>query len=369
MKGITHLLKDKTVYTIPLNQMRVTGDNPRGAHSRQEVEALAASLKIDGQLVPVLLRVRTPEELASADPDQLYDVLGGQLRWEAAPLAGLESLNAYKVEADPKQARRIAILDNVRKDMNWLSWMVTAETLKADDPTLGQDEIGNLLAKDQAWVSKALKLLKLLNKSARKAIYENIINPCDDEMPEACAHALTALAKGNEGDLALIESALTEVLIRHLDLKKTGKLVLWIQQGNSPESFPEDGSLKAQKGSKQQNFDPTDPLADQWKALPKRAQVRQTPKGYQFTCKHLSPDEARQVAQFVAGLLKNSKETPAPKKVVKPVSPEDKLKILQHKVDHGTLNNADRLAWSPTAARCWGKRFCFPWPKARESWP
>jgi ParB-like chromosome segregation protein Spo0J len=99
--------------------------------------------------------------------------VGGYLRVAAAPLAGLIALDAIIRPMTPRQARKAAILDNVRKDMNWLAWGEAAESLLADDPDMTIQDAVDLIGQNRSKVSRAQKLLKVLSKPARDAIRVN----------------------------------------------------------------------------------------------------------------------------------------------------------------------------------------------------
>ncbi|HEV2352887.1 MAG TPA: ParB N-terminal domain-containing protein, partial [Puia sp.] len=254
----TTLTPPTVVVKIPLDQVLVVPeDNPRGPYPRQEVEEMASSLKLGGQQMPILLRPRGDDEKAQAHPDKPYKLIGGYLRMAAAPQAGLTALDAIVRDLTPRQARKAAILDNVRKDMHWLAWGEAAESLLADDPDLTHRQIGDLLARDHAWVTRALNLLKVLNKPAREALGVNYTKAGGYDLPEACALCLGGLATGGAGDQALIERAVKVALAQRLPLEKTKKLVDWVKKGGQPEDF----------GLKEPKDTPVDPLASFWPQL------------------------------------------------------------------------------------------------------
>jgi hypothetical protein len=123
--------------------------------------------------------------------------------------AGLTALEAIVRDLTTRQARKAAILDNVRKDMHWLAWGESAEGLLADDPDLTIPGAADLLAKDHSWLVKLLKLLKLLDSPVRRAIMEIFHNSDGYIFREVFAYALEALATGGPGDQDLIGRAVS----------------------------------------------------------------------------------------------------------------------------------------------------------------
>ena len=81
-------------------------------------------------------------------------------------------------------------------------------------------------------------------------------------MPEAVCQALLELTTGQDGDADRIEQAILIALERKMTVETAKKLVQWVRAGNTPESFPQDGKIKTKKGTKQQNYDLNDPLAE-----------------------------------------------------------------------------------------------------------
>ncbi len=297
--------KKGEILIVPLGQILVVPeDNPRGPYPQKDIDDMVRSLKQSGQETPILLRYRTPEERAQAHTDKPYRLVGGFLRTAAAPLVPLTALEAIARHMTPQEAQQAAILDNVRKDMNWLAWAKAADSLIKSG--MNQQQAADALAKDQTTISKALKLLKLLNKTSQGLIYDQFIKSDDYEITQGMVLVLADLATGSADDQGKIEAALRVVYDRQLTLNLVKKLVEWIKKGNSPESFPQDGKTEVKKGVKNQRFDPNDPLAKLWQDLPRTIQVRQTPKGYKAVLT-LGKDEAALALFGALGTVEEAK--------------------------------------------------------------
>ncbi len=157
----------------------------------------------------------------------------------------------------PRLARKAAILDNVRKDMNWLAWGEAAESLLADDPDMTIQDAADLIGQNRTKVSRVQKLLKVLSKPARDAIRANCTTPGGYPLPESCGLCLGDLANGGQGDQDLIERAVKVALARRMKLEKVQKLVDWVKKGGQPEDF----------GAKEPKDTPEDPMAAHWPQL------------------------------------------------------------------------------------------------------
>jgi ParB/RepB/Spo0J family partition protein len=258
------------IRNIPVTRIRPCLGNPRKAIRPGSVEAMMESLR-SGQENDIKVRPLTSEE-KQADPDHDYELIGGHLRLAAAQRLGWETLRAEVLNLTAKEALRAAILDNVRTDLYWLARYESLETLMANDSQTTQEEAGKLVLMDQALVSKALKLLSLLNQPARARIYELFIKPDSKELAQTTALRLLGLATGKPSDPDLVEKTLGVVLDRQLEDSQVAQLVEWVKLGNSPESFQEAGEEES-KTSKSTRFDPEDPNADLWQACPRTVRV------------------------------------------------------------------------------------------------
>jgi len=84
--------------------------NPRQPRRRFEPEAtsgLAASLRHQGVLQPIVVRPR---------PEGGYELVAGERRWRAAREAGLDTLPALLRETDDRDTLLLALVENVARE-------------------------------------------------------------------------------------------------------------------------------------------------------------------------------------------------------------------------------------------------------------
>lgn len=137
---------------IPVDAIQPNPDQPRTIFRPERLEELAASIRANGIIQPLIVR-RTGEHA--------YQVIAGERRWRAAKLAGLTEVPAVVQEvADPRMLE-LALIENIqREDLNPI------ETAQAYDRLgrelgLSQEEIGNRTGKDRTSIANALRLLRL----------------------------------------------------------------------------------------------------------------------------------------------------------------------------------------------------------------
>jgi ParB family chromosome partitioning protein len=129
--------------------------NPRQPRKRFEPEAtagLAASLRHEGVLQPIVVRPRSAGG---------YEVVAGERRWRAAREAGLETLPALVRETDDRETLLLALVENVaREDLSPVEEARAYATL-IDEFELSLAEVAERVGRSKPGVSNRIRLLEL----------------------------------------------------------------------------------------------------------------------------------------------------------------------------------------------------------------
>src|SRR5258708_5554450 len=107
------------IQRISISKIRRNPDNPRKVFNPNTIEQIAASMREVGQKTAVKVRRLTTDEQTIASPHE-YELIGGERRWQAAPKAGLDTLDAIVLDITPEQVHQEAYLDNQNEEMFWL---------------------------------------------------------------------------------------------------------------------------------------------------------------------------------------------------------------------------------------------------------
>lgn len=111
---------------LPIQALRPGAGQPRRAFDDQTLTDLAASIRIQGVLQPLLVRP-VPGG---------YEIVAGERRWRAAQLAGLTEVPVVIRDLSDRGARHLALIENLqREDLNMLDEVDAKLELVAD--TLG----------------------------------------------------------------------------------------------------------------------------------------------------------------------------------------------------------------------------------------
>lgn len=136
--------------------IRPARDNHRMDFDPDQLEELAASIRDNGILQPLLLRRVIPEHDAC-----IYEIIAGERRWRAAKLAGLTEVPAQIVERSGLSGSLAMLHENImRVDLNPIE---RAEAIRRlmDEHGLTQAEVGAMVGVQQGQISNELRLLRL----------------------------------------------------------------------------------------------------------------------------------------------------------------------------------------------------------------
>jgi ParB family transcriptional regulator, chromosome partitioning protein len=144
---------------IPWKDLQTSPTNPRRRINEQTIESLAASIRIQGVLEPLIVR----------QVDKKYEIVCGERRYLASQIAGLTELPCLVRDLSDEQVLDIQIHENLhREDIHPMDEAYGYQFLKEK---LGCDvkELSLRVGKSEGYVLNRLKL-NLLIKEAQKDI-------------------------------------------------------------------------------------------------------------------------------------------------------------------------------------------------------
>lgn len=140
---------------LPIRLLFPCSSQPRKYFDETALEELAASIRSQGIVQPLLVR-----PLPHTSP-QAYEIVAGERRWRAARKAGLSEVPVLVRELSDEDALTAALIENLqREDLNPLEEAEAIQALKERLP-LSQEELAARLGKSRPAVANALRLLQL----------------------------------------------------------------------------------------------------------------------------------------------------------------------------------------------------------------
>ncbi|MDR1581478.1 MAG: ParB/RepB/Spo0J family partition protein [Synergistaceae bacterium] len=136
---------------VPVDMVEPNPFQPRKELGEQEIAELSESIKELGVLQPILVRPN----------GQKYELIAGERRLRASILAGLKSIPAIVVDAEPLHQQIIALVENIQRKN--LSSVEEAASLQDILSKTGwsQSELSRRMGRSQASIANKLRLLRL----------------------------------------------------------------------------------------------------------------------------------------------------------------------------------------------------------------
>jgi len=157
---------DGHLVMIPLEHIQAAENQPRTHFDADRLDELATSIKRDGILQPIILRM--------VDVDQ-YTIIAGERRYRAAHRAGLHEVPAIVKETSAAKAYEWAIVENIqREDLNPIEEGRAYKTLK-ETLDCSQEQLAERLGKSRVSIANSLRLLKLPS-AVRRFIEDNVLS-------------------------------------------------------------------------------------------------------------------------------------------------------------------------------------------------
>ncbi len=138
--------------TLPVAALQPGKYQPRSRMDQDALNALAASIKVQGVMQPILVRPL---------PGGNHEIIAGERRWRAARIAGLSSVPVLIRAVTDQQALAVALIENIqREDLNALEEAGGIERL-INEFALTHQAVADAIGKSRAAVTNLLRLLEL----------------------------------------------------------------------------------------------------------------------------------------------------------------------------------------------------------------
>ena len=175
---------------------------PRRAFDEAKIEELAASIRNQGIIQPLVIRRK----------ENRYELIAGERRWRAAMKAGLSEVPAVIRDASDNEALQLALVENLqREDLNPIEEASGYRRLQ-EEFHWSQEETADKVGKSRPAIANSLRLLSLPNEVQQEIAQGNL--------PAGQARALLGLHSE-----ALMIATCRDVITKGLSTRETEKLV------------------------------------------------------------------------------------------------------------------------------------------------
>jgi ParB family chromosome partitioning protein len=137
---------------VAISEVVTSRYQPRRVFDEAALDELAASIRAQGLMQPVVVRNR---------PQGGYELIAGERRWRAAQIAGLAHIPVVVRDVSDQQASAMALIENIqREDLNPLEEAQALDRLK-EEFGLTQQQVADAVGKSRVAVTNLLRLLNL----------------------------------------------------------------------------------------------------------------------------------------------------------------------------------------------------------------
>ncbi len=143
---------DDGLRTVAIEDVFPSTAQPRKTFDDERLEELASSIRTQGIIQPLVVRVRAGGG---------YELIAGERRWRAAQKAGLHEVPVVIRDVAPAQAFEMALVENLqREDLNPIEEAAGYERLVAEFGYT-QEKLADRVGKERSTVANSLRLLRL----------------------------------------------------------------------------------------------------------------------------------------------------------------------------------------------------------------
>ncbi|MBV8030522.1 MAG: ParB/RepB/Spo0J family partition protein [Betaproteobacteria bacterium] len=198
----------EALMTLPVGRIRPGKYQPRTKMDQQALAELAASIRSQGLMQPLLVRPVDRER---------YELIAGERRWRAAQMAGLDEVPAVVREVADESALAMSLIENIqREDLNPMEEANGVQRL-VEEFRMTHEQAADAIGRSRSATTNLLRLLKLA-KPVQEMLMEGAL-----EMGHA--RALLALDGARQIEMG------TRVASRGLSVRETEALVQKLLRG------------------------------------------------------------------------------------------------------------------------------------------
>jgi len=201
-EGEAEELVAKTVAVCPVDSIVPNPNQPRRIFDADKIDELAASLKTNGIIQPLIVRKN----------DHGYELIAGERRWRAAIKAGLEEVPILVKDVSDDQVLVLSLVENIqREDLNPIEEAEAYQKLTGDFQ-LSQEMVADIVGKDRSTVTNTLRLLRLPDR-IKEDLSAGTISP---------GHARAMLSLENSSKMLKMHK---EIISKGLSVRETERLL------------------------------------------------------------------------------------------------------------------------------------------------
>lgn len=199
--------KDDVLRELKVSQLKPGKYQPRSHMDSESLNELAASIKAQGIMQPILVREMD---------DENYEIIAGERRWRASQIAGLTHVPVLVRSVPDNVALAMALIENIqRENLNPLEEAAGIQRL-IDEFEMTHQLAADAVGRSRSAASNLLRLLKL-----PQDVQNMMLN---GKLDMGHARALLGLDNGSQIAVA------NKICMENLSVRETEKLIQKLQR-------------------------------------------------------------------------------------------------------------------------------------------
>ena len=167
-RGLSALIGEPTVATpatetgseIDVDLIDPNPQQPRSRFDARDLEDLAASIRANGIVQPIVVRPQAGR----------FQIIAGERRWRASQQAGLRRVPVVVKEIPDEKLLELALVENIqRRELNPIE-EANAYRKLIDNIGLTQEQVAERVGKERTLIATTMRLLRLSNDIQRHII-------------------------------------------------------------------------------------------------------------------------------------------------------------------------------------------------------
>lgn len=143
--------KDELLQDVDIDLVRPNPEQPRTRFTEEALNELAASIKANGVVQPILVRRK----------GQTFEIVAGERRWRASQRAELKKIPVVVKEVSDEKILEIALVENIqRQELNPVEEARAFRKL-IENIGLTQEELAERIGKSRTMIATYMRFLKL----------------------------------------------------------------------------------------------------------------------------------------------------------------------------------------------------------------
>lgn len=209
-----------------IDQLQAGKYQPRTRMDEGALNELAASIKAQGLMQPILVR-----PIARSNGGASYEIIAGERRFRAAQIAGLTEVPVLVKDVDDQAAAAMALIENIqREDLNPLEEAQGIHRLITDF-AFTHEQAASAVGRSRSAVSNLLRLLNLAKP------VQTMLMAGDIDM----GHARALLAVDSATQITLAN----QVVAKRMSVRDTEKLVVRTTTEQGSANKPRENKTKS----------------------------------------------------------------------------------------------------------------------------